>query len=137
MFEMKITITVPDLAEAIKDLAAALIFSKDSITKGNVCEEDSYKKHTVETQKVNNDLSTSPEVQPSAAEPPAAHVVPTSAPKYTLDMIAKAGTALIDTGKINELTALLAKYGVDALTSLNPDYYGTFASELRALGAQI
>lgn len=63
--------------------------------------------------------------------------VPTAAPQYSLEMIAKAGTALIDAGKMGELTALLAKYGVEALTSLNPAQYGVFAADLRAMGASI
>lgn len=68
---------------------------------------------------------------------PTAPAVPTAAPQYTLEMIAKAGTALVDAGKMDDLCNLLAKYNVDALTSLNPAQYGAFATELRALGAQI
>lgn len=63
--------------------------------------------------------------------------VPTAAPQYTLEMIAKAGTSLIDAGKLSEVSALLGKYGVDALTSLNPSMYGAVAMDLRAMGAQI
>ena len=77
-------------------------------------------------------------VAPAAqAVPTAAQAVPTAAPQYTLDMIAKAGTALIDAGKMAELSALLAKYGVEALTTLDPAHYGAFAAELRAMGASI
>ena len=32
---------------------------------------------------------------------------------------------------------LLAKYGVQAVTQLQPDQYGVFATELRTLGAQL
>ena len=74
---------------------------------------------------------------PDANAAPAAQTVPTAAPQYTLDMIAKAGTALIDAGKMAELSALLAKYGVEALTTLDPAHYGAFAAELRAMGASI
>lgn len=63
--------------------------------------------------------------------------VPTAAPQYTLEMIAKAGTALVDAGKMDELTGLLTKYGVAALTELDTAHYGAFAAELRGLGAQI
>lgn len=66
-----------------------------------------------------------------------ASTVPTSTPQFTLEMIAKAGTALIDAGKMSELSALLAKYGVEALTSLDPAQYGAFANDLRGLGAAI
>ena len=74
---------------------------------------------------------------PDANVAPTAQAVPTAAPQYTLDMIAKAGTVLIDAGKMAELSALLAKYGVEALTTLDPAHYGAFAAELRAMGASI
>ena len=77
---------------------------------------------------------------PAAA--PAANVapapaVPTSAPQYTLDMIATAGSALIDAGKMDQLMQLLGKFGVASLTELAPESYGAVANELRALGAAI
>ena len=59
------------------------------------------------------------------------------APTYTLDQISKAGAALVDAGKMEPLLALLTKYGVQAITQLQPAQYGVFATELRALGAQI
>lgn len=63
--------------------------------------------------------------------------VPTAAPQYTLDMIAAAGSALIDAGKMDQLMQLLAKFGVTSLTELAPESYGAVAIELRALGAGI
>ncbi len=63
--------------------------------------------------------------------------VPTSAPQYTLDMIATAGSALIDAGKMDQLMQLLGKFGVASLTELAPKNYGAVANELRALGAAI
>lgn len=63
--------------------------------------------------------------------------VPTAAPQYTLDMIATAGSALIDAGKMDQLMQLLAKFGVASLTELAPDHYGAVAMELRTLGAAI
>ena len=43
----------------------------------------------------------------------------------------------MDAGKMEQLLALLTKYSVQAVTQLTPDQYGAFATELRALGAQI
>lgn len=68
---------------------------------------------------------------------PAPAVPVTTAPTYTLDQIAKAGASLVDAGKMEQLLALLAKYGVQAVTQLQPDQYGVFATELRTLGAQL
>ena len=68
---------------------------------------------------------------------PAPAVPVATAPTYTLDQIAKAGASLVDAGKMEQLLALLAKYGVQAVTQLQPDQYGVFATELRTLGAQL
>lgn len=79
-----------------------------------------------------------PTEQPAAApvaQAPAA--VPVTAPTYTVDQIARAGASLVDAGKMEQLLALLARYGVAAVTQLQPDQFGVFADELRALGAQI
>lgn len=85
---------------------------------------------------------TVPVAAPAPAAAPAANVapapaVPTSAPQYTLDMIATAGSALIDAGKMDQLMQLLGKFGVVSLTELAPESYGAVANELRALGAAI
>lgn len=85
---------------------------------------------------------TVPVATPAPAVTPVANVapapaVPTSAPQYTLDMIATAGSALIDAGKMDQLMGLLGKFGVASLTELAPESYGAVANELRALGAAI
>ena len=68
----------------------------------------------------------------------AAPVVPiSSAPSYTLDQISRAGASLVDAGKMQQLLQLLSRYGVQAITQIQPEQYGAFATELRALGAQI
>ena len=81
--------------------------------------------------------AVAPVAQAPVAQAPVAPAVPTGAPTYTLEMIARAGTALVDAGKMDALCGLLAKYGVEALTALDPAQYGNFANDLRALGAQI
>ena len=68
---------------------------------------------------------------------PVTSTVPTSAPQYTVEMLANAGTTLVDAGKMPELLQLLADFGVNAITDLKPETYGAVASKLRALGAQI
>ena len=85
-------------------------------------------------------MPPAPAAAPAAppAPAPAAPAVPvTTAPTYTLDQIAKAGASLMDAGKMEPLLALLSRYGVQAVTQLAPEHYGAFATELRALGAQI
>lgn len=76
-------------------------------------------------------------VAPAPAPTAAPAAVPTAAPTYTLDVLARAGAALAQAGKMQEALALLAKYGVQTVNQLKPEQYGAFATELRALGAQI
>lgn len=78
-----------------------------------------------------------PAPQPAEPEAPKAPVAP--APTYTMEQVSRAGAELIsaDSGKLPQLRELLQKYGVPAVSELQPDQLGSFATELRALGAQI
>ena len=86
-------------------------------------------------------VATAPSATPAPTSPaafnPAPAAAPTAAPTYTLDALARAGAALAQAGKMQEALALLAKYGVQTVNQLKPEQYGAFATELRALGAQI
>lgn len=144
---LEIRITAPELSEAINNLARAIGLAvtnpvayssiptqAEASTETGVNPTAPASAPQTATAVPNTPSANCP--TPNANNAPA-QTVPTAAPQYTLDMIAKAGTALIDAGKMTELTALLAKYGVEALTALDPAHYGTFATELRALGATI
>ena len=158
MLEIKITIAAPDLAVAINNLAAALSDKAPHF----VCTQNGGNNHQIEnvgTLTMNIGSKTQPTAPAAPVNPmqatgaplsatpaqtmapvanvPVASAVPTGAPTYTLDMIARAGAALVDAGKMDALCGLLAKYGVEALTALDPAQYGNFANELRALGATI
>lgn len=165
MLEMKITIAAPDLAAAINNLAAALdgknphfvctqnggnnhqIENVGTLTMNigsktqpatPAAPVNPAPAPTVPTQATGAPLSATPaQTVAPVANVPVASAVPTGAPTYTLDMIARAGAALVDAGKMDALCGLLAKYGVEALTALDPAQYGNFANDLRALGAQI
>ena len=167
MLEMKITIAAPDLAAAINNLAVALANGNTvPAEKPAKAEKQTEAKDAAQQaqapvnpmQATGAPLSATPAqtvapvanvpvapavVQQAApavapvAQAPVASAVPTGAPTYTLEMIARAGTALVDAGKMDALCGLLAKYGVEALTALDPAQYGNFANDLRALGAQI
>lgn len=165
MLEMRITIAAPDLAAAINNLAAALdgknphfvctqnggnnhqiehvgtltmnIGSKTQPT-APAAPVNPTPAPTVPTRAPGAPLSATPaQTVVPVANAPIASAVPTGAPTYTLDMIARAGAALVDAGKMDALCGLLAKYGVEALTALDPAQYGNFANDLRALGAHI
>ena len=147
MLEVKITITAPDLEAAINNLAKAMTVHAEPTLNGiaigathsnTTCAaaNETTPAQQNPTQATGVPVNVTP-AQTAVPTAPTAPVVPTAAPQYTLEMLANAGTALIDAGKMNELAALLAKYGVEALTSLDPAHYGAFATELRAMGAQI
>lgn len=80
-------------------------------------------------------------VQPTQAPqtPPPVQPQPvnTSTPQYTLEDLARAAVPLQDAGRGQDLMALLQKYNVMSMTQLDPSVFGAFATDLRALGAQI
>lgn len=139
---LEIRITAPELTEALNNLAAALTAHAEATPSGatNGVTPASDAPVSVEAP-----VPAKEEIPVDVQEEPFVPVVPTAyvprpsaqTPQYTLDAIAKAGSALVDVGRINEVTALLAKYGVDILTALDPARYSDFATDLRALGAQI
>lgn len=141
MLEMKITIAAPELAAAINNLAVALADGNNA--KPAPKEAVSVVQPTVQpmTQPTRPTVPVNPIPAPAAQPTPVSAAIPvpapipTAAPQYTLDMISKAGSALIDAGKMDQLVELLTKFGVASLTELAPDSYGAIANELRALGA--
>lgn len=132
MLEMKITITAQDLTQAINNLA--------SVLNGNQ-RMPAPKEEVSVTFAPTAQTGTPPTVPQSTTLGDTAsgttNAVPTAAPQYTLDMIATAGSALIDAGKMEQLIELLAKFGVSSLTELAPSNYGAVATELRTLGAAL
>ncbi len=167
MMEMKITVEAPDLAASIIKLAEAIASGPDPnlLTPDEPRPVASYPTTPapavaapvaapvapVSPAPVTPTATPTPTPGPAVAAPaptagpasvtpgntPAPAVPVTTAPAYTLDQISRAGASLVDAGKMEQLLALLAKYGVQAVTQLQPDQYGVFATELRTLGAQL
>ena len=144
MMELKIEIKVPDLAAAISKLADAVaphgaVFATDATVDAPAPTISELVESMFTAAPV-----PAPTVPVSAPAPvaaptpaPVAAPVPVTAPTYSLEQLARAGASLVDAGKMEQLLALLAKYGVQAVTQLQPDQFGVFATELRSLGAQI
>lgn len=167
MMEMKITVEAPDLAASIIKLAEAIASGPDPnlLTPDEPRPVSSYPTTPapavaapvaapvapVSPAPVTPTTTPTPAPGPAVAAPaptagpasvtpgntPAPAVPVTTAPTYTLDQISRAGASLVDAGKMQQLLELLGRYGVQAVTQLQPEQYGTFATELRALGAQI
>lgn len=63
--------------------------------------------------------------------------VPTSTPTYTLDQLGVATQPVMDAGHSGQLIGWLQQHGANSLTTLDPQFYGDFATFLRSLGAKI
>lgn len=146
MNEMKLKIEAPELVTAIEKLAAILPVGQILTDVSPITPPAPQPPVTAPvapaapvTSVPVSDKPMVP-VEPSVPMDPAAPptpVVPVAAVTYTLDQLSKAGASLVDAGKMEQLLALLGRYGIQAITQLQPDQYGAFATELRALGAQI
>ena len=156
MFEIKVTIDAENIVNAINNLANAILGQKTRtpqpaqstpVIVPNPIQQQTPQPSMVPQQPQNAPqlpTITQPVVQATSQIPPTKQpvqpipqIVPTSAPNYTLDMLANAGASLVDAGKKDSLTALLSKYGVNSITNINPVQYSALAADLRALGAKI
>lgn len=156
MLEIKVTIETPDLSEAITQLALAI--------KGSALVADSNSAEMVIPAGTPMDVMEAVPVAPQPVTPaPAPAPVPVApipqpnpapamnppqpvapipapvqeAPKIDMNAISRAGAGLIDQGKMQDVLAVLSKYGVQVITQLREDQFEAFAADLRALGAAI
>lgn len=158
MMEIKVTVELPGMPEAINRLADAISGVHGAqIPAAKLLEE---KPVSNNTPAVPNDpapvpnnpapvpnnvtafptqtVAPTPNVAPATASPAIAPTVPASTPvgrEYKLDELAKAAAVLMDNGKMAELAALVQKYGVPSLMQLNKAHFAAFAEDLKALGA--
>lgn len=136
MLEIKITIESKDIADAVNHLASAL-----SLRSNTTPSPMPAPAAPAPAQAQSPDPTPAP--APTAASAPAipqqpAATVPLAAPpQYTTDQIMTAGAVLMDAGKAKELTDLLQKYGVQSVMALKKEQLGSFATDLRALGAKL
>lgn len=103
----------------------------------NPVQPQQYQQSSVPVQQTPIQQPLAQQQAPIQQHQPAPQTVPTSAATYSIDQLAVAATQLMDAGKRNELTQLLATFGVQALTALPTEQYGAFATKLRELGANI
>lgn len=138
MNEIKITLSIPGLPEAINNLAEAL-------RGGNVSSVPTGSAPEVKNASAASETPVAP-AQPNTKDVSATPTENVTAPtatattvNYTIDQLSVAGAALCEQGKMAQLIALLGKYGVQAVTQLKPtpDVLNPFASELKALGANL
>lgn len=158
MFEIKVNIeaTAPDLSEAITQLAlaikgSALVADSNSAemvipagTPMDVMEAVPVAPQPITPAPAPAPIPVAPVPQPNPAPamnpPQPAAPIPApvqEAPKIDMNAISRAGAGLIDQGKMQDVLAVLGKYGVQVITQLREDQFEAFAADLRALGAVI
>lgn len=156
MLEIKVNIeaTAPDLSQAITQLALAIKgeavavpgqssfvipagtpMDVESVTPVNPSPAVSVTAESVPPVQNNAQPISSAPVDPVPVQPPVMNAP--AAPLLDLDTISRAGAALVDQGKMQEILLILQKYGVMAVNQLRSDQYPAFADDLRALGADI
>ncbi len=148
--EITVTVNAPELAGAITKLALAIegaALNKNgevTIPAGTTATVQSVEQ-VVQPTTAAAPQQTAPAPQPQAQTIPMPQA-PTPAQQttaqpqqkaLTLNDIATAGAGLVDQGKMQQVIELLGKYGVQAITQLQPTQFDAFAGELRALGAAI
>ena len=152
MLEIKVTVVIPGMPEAINNLAQALTNSSVPAhprTVQNISIETIPKavaEQPVVVPQTNTEITPEPitaestpvvQTTPIAPTPTPAPAPATNAKKYTREEIAKAGAALVTQNKMPELLALLQKHGVASVAQLKPEQYDAFAADLIALGAAL
>ena len=147
MIEIKVTVEVLGVVDAINNLASAIAGKNVVVAE----------KHEAETSKaamvapaeipVQPDVvaltheapapvTTMPvvEAKPEEATPPKQEA---AAPTVTMHDVSIAGAKLVDAGKMDAVVNALKEFGVYAITQLKEEQLGAFAMRLRDLGADI
>lgn len=74
---------------------------------------------------------------PVISQAPVTPQAPTQMPTYSIDQIAVGAIQLKDAGRLGEFQQLLARFGVAALTQLQPAQLPEIAVELQKMGVKI
>lgn len=142
--EITVTVNAPELAGAITKLALAIegaSLNKNgevTISAGTTATVQSVEQVVQPTTVAPvAPQQTAPVPQPQAPTPAQQTTAQPQQKALTLNDIATAGAGLVDQDKMQQVIELLGKYGVQAITQLQPTQFDAFAGELRALGAAI
>lgn len=164
MIEIKVTVEIPGMTEAINNLAQAIADKKPVAAQAvetmkreapavqasaPVASGTPVAASVAPAAPVQPPVQTTPAPAPvapvappvtpaaSTASAPAQQQTPTAAKRITLDDLSLAGAKLVDAGKMDALINTLQSFGVAAITLLREDQYASFADCLRSMGANI
>ncbi len=153
MIEMKVTVDLPGIPDALNNLARAIVESGvSSVVKSltpaaqaPATQAPAVQAPATQAPATQAPATQAPAVQAPATQAPAAPApaVPSpaiqapAAPAITMNDLSKAGAALVEAGKMDAVINLLKQFGAVAITQLKEDQYASFAASLRGLGANI
>lgn len=150
MLEIKIVLEAAELSAAMQRLAEAIEgrgipAPQEPKPKGTAAPAPKAVKEnpTAEAAPAQTAPTTGTAAHTPAPDPAPTTVATTApaeddaAPVPSIADLAKAGAALVNNGRRNDLIALLARHGVQAVTQLSPDQRPAVAADLRAMGARI
>ena len=146
MYEIRIKVDIPGLPEAITSLANALsnrafpVSCTESPLSASVSGEEKVEQtcpvetasfQNASTTAANETINTSAEAEPPSHES-------AKEKEFTIEEIGRAGAALIELGKMQQLIDLLKiKYCVQTIMDLKPEQYAGIVEDLRSMGAAI
>lgn len=159
MFEVKVTVELPGIPDALNNLARAIAengFAKPVNAVEAKAETDVPAITTTPATVPAPAPVTAPAEQSAPVQQPVAPapvatpveqptpVQPTPAPAagqpeetFTMNDLSVAGAKLVEQGKMDAVVTLLQRFGVAAITQLKEAQYADFAKSLRAMGASI
>lgn len=162
MFEVKVTVELPGIPDALNNLARAIAengFAKPVTAVEAKAETDApditatpatipapapvtvpAEQSAPVQQPVTPAPVAAPVEQPTPVQPPVAPApAPTAEPQetFTMNDLSMAGAKLVEEGKMDAVVTLLKHFGVAAITQLKEAQYADFAKSLRAMGASI
>lgn len=161
MIEIKVTVEIPGMTEAINNLAQAIAEKKPVAVEAVKQEAPAVQASApvVPVAPVVAPVAPVAPVQPpvqtasapapvapaavsviptaTTASAPAQQQAPAAAKRITLDDLSLAGAKLVDAGKMDALINALQNFGVAAITLLHEDQYASFADCLSSMGANI
>lgn len=148
MIEVKVTVELPGIPDALNNLARAIADSRNAVTAKLVpapVKQPVPAPVTPVEQPVSAPVTPAPVVPVPPAPVPVAQPTPVqpSAPSpvaeapVTQHDLSVAGAKLVDMGKMDAVVNLLKQYGVVAITQLKEDQYASFAANLRGLGVEV
>ncbi len=133
--DIQIKLSAPGLEAAVKALTEAIVSAGSNSAKTDI--PAGRTAPVAETQSAAQQAQTGSVTVGQPAQLTNASVPAPVQTGVTLEAIVTAGAGLVEKGMMNQVIALLGKYGVQAVNQIQPQQYEAFAAELRTLGAQI